>query len=113
VSAARQRLEEALAQRHTEIAALERERARMVAASEDSNADDEHDPEGSTIAFEREQLTALLERARRAADELAAALSRLAAGDYGRCLHCGGPIGDERLAARPGARQCIDCARRS
>ena len=32
----------------------------MVAASRDSNADDEHDPEGATIAFERAQLRAIL-----------------------------------------------------
>ena len=111
MKAERQRLEQALAQRQAQLAALERERARTVAASEDSNADDEHDPEGSTIAFEREQLTALLDQARRDAAEFRAALARLAAGDYGRCERCGGPIGDERLAARPGARHCIDCAR--
>ncbi len=44
---------------------LEREHARMLEASLDSNADDEHDPEGATIAFEREQLTAALVRTAR------------------------------------------------
>ena len=28
----------------------------VVAASRDTNADDEHDPEGATIAFERSQV---------------------------------------------------------
>ena len=28
----------------------------VVAASRDTNADDEHDPEGATIAFERSQI---------------------------------------------------------
>jgi hypothetical protein len=36
----------------------------LFTASRDSNADDEHDPEGATIGFERAQLTALLAAAR-------------------------------------------------
>ena len=32
----------------------------VVAASRDTNADDEHDPEGATIAFERSQVGALI-----------------------------------------------------
>ena len=107
----RERLQAALSGQQAQIAALELDRARTVEASEASNADDEHDPEGSTIAFEREQLAALLAQARRDAEELRAALGRLDTGDYGRCERCGGPIGVERLAARPGARHCIDCAR--
>src|SRR4051812_46583337 len=36
----------------------EEDLAALFAASRDSNADDEHDPEGQTIAYERAQLTA-------------------------------------------------------
>ena len=82
----------------------------IVAASRDSNADDEHDPEGSTIAFERSQVGALTEQARHHLAEIDAALSRLAAGTYGICDRCGRPIPDERLRARPVARTCIGCA---
>ncbi len=32
----------------------------VVEASRDANADDEHDPEGATIAFERAQVAALV-----------------------------------------------------
>jgi len=32
-------------------------------------------------------------------------------GVYGICETCGRPIAPERLAARPAARTCIDCAR--
>jgi RNA polymerase-binding transcription factor DksA len=28
------------------------------------------------------------------------------------CEACGGPIGEERLAALPATRVCVDCARR-
>ena len=81
-----------------------------MAASRDTNADDEHDPEGATIAFERSQIGALARQARSRLDEIDAALARVAAGTYGVCESCGLPIGEERLAARPAARTCIRCA---
>jgi RNA polymerase-binding protein DksA len=94
-----------------QIEALTREFDEVVAASRSSNADDEHDPEGATIAFERQQVVALLEQARRRLADVEAALARRDAGDYGICENCGRPIAPERLAARPAARTCIDCAR--
>ena len=84
----------------------------MVEASRDDNADDEHDPEGSTIAFERQQLASVLERTRRSRSDAQHALDQLAAGTYGTCERCGRPIAPERLEARPDARLCIECARR-
>ena len=93
-----------------QIAAFERDFAGVVAASEASNADDEHDPEGATIAFERAQLAALLDQARARLADLDTALERVDAGSYGRCERCGGAIGAERLEARPAARTCISCA---
>jgi RNA polymerase-binding transcription factor DksA len=99
--------EAALAQ----IESLTREFDGVVAASKASNADDEHDPEGATIAFERQQVVALLDQAQRRLADVDAALARRAAGGYGICETCGRPIAPERLAARPAARTCIDCAR--
>ena len=94
-----------------QIDALTREFDEVVDASRSSNADDEHDPEGATIAFERQQVVALLEQARRRLADVEAALAHREAGDYGICESCGRPIAPERLAARPAARTCIDCAR--
>jgi DnaK suppressor protein len=94
-----------------QIESLTREFDGVVAASRASNADDEHDPEGATIAFERQQVVALLEQARRRLADVEAALARRDAGDYGTCETCGRPIAADRLAARPAARTCIDCAR--
>jgi len=82
----------------------------LFAASRDSNADDEHDPEGVTIGFERAQLTALLSAARERIAEIDEALRRVEAGTYGVCEGCGQPIAEERLAVRPFARSCIACA---
>ena len=93
------------------IATLTGEFDAVVAASRASNADDEHDPEGATIAFERQQVAALLAASRRRLADAEAALARRDEGTYGVCQTCGAPIGDERLAARPAARTCIACAR--
>jgi RNA polymerase-binding transcription factor DksA len=82
----------------------------IVAGSADSNADDEHDPEGSTIAFERAQKSALLEDARAYLDELDSAAARLDDGSYWTCTRCGGAIAAARLTARPATRTCISCA---
>ena len=85
----------------------------MVAASRDANIDDEHDPEGATIAFERSQVSALARQARDHLAEVDAALQRLDEGTYGVCERCGRPIAPGRLEARPTARLCIECASRS
>ncbi|HSO63574.1 MAG TPA: TraR/DksA C4-type zinc finger protein [Ornithinibacter sp.] len=82
----------------------------LVAASRDSNADDEHDPEGQTIAYERSQLGALTDRVRDHLAELQAATDRLAAGTYGVCEVCGGSIDPARLEARPTAATCVEHA---
>jgi DnaK suppressor protein len=81
----------------------------IVSASADANADDEHDPEGSTIAFERAQVAALREQARTQLIELDRAGLRLEDGTYGRCERCGQDIAPERLAARPATRTCVRC----
>jgi RNA polymerase-binding protein DksA len=91
------------------IVALERDFDRIVESTPEVT-DDEHDPEGSTIAFERAQLTAVLDQARRHLEELDRALGRLRDGSYGTCVVCGAPIGAERLEARPVASTCIVCA---
>jgi RNA polymerase-binding protein DksA len=82
----------------------------IVAASQDVSTDDEHDPDGATIAYERAQVRALLGQARRHLADLDRAEERLAEGSYGTCERCGRPIGAARLEARPAARTCIDCA---
>ena len=92
------------------VAALERDFVGLAEAASSAGTDDEHDPEGATLAFERQHAAALLESAREQVAALDAALERLAQGRYGRCDQCGRPIGRERLAARPAARTCIECA---
>ena len=90
--------------------ALEREFSQLAEAASAGGTDDEHDPEGATLAFERQHTAALLDQAREQVAAIDAALARLAAGRYGVCDQCGQPIGAERLAARPSAVTCVRCA---
>ena len=102
-----------LADRRTALERLARLRSDfggIVDASRDSNADDEHDPEGATIAFERSQVSTLVRQAQHHLREIDAALARLEDGSYGRCERCGRPIPEPRLEARPVARNCVGCA---
>jgi len=93
------------------IGALERELLGII-ESGSAGADDEHDPEGATLAFERQHVVALLGQARQHLALVDAAMVRLAEGSYGGCVICGGPIGADRLAARPVSSACIRCASR-
>lgn len=108
--AARARLLAVRADAVARLGALRAEVAGIVEASRDSNADDEHDPDGATIAFERAQVDALARDAAARVEEVDAALARLDAGTYGVCEACGQPVADGRLEARPTARTCVACA---
>jgi RNA polymerase-binding transcription factor DksA len=81
----------------------------IVESSELVATDDEHDPEGHTIAFERQQVAGLLRAARARLKDLDAALKRVDDGTDGTCATCGGRIADERLEAIPGTAHCIEC----
>ncbi|MGU3292668.1 TraR/DksA family transcriptional regulator [Williamsia sp. M5A3_1d] len=103
------------AERAEASALIDSMRARLAAvvdASIDEHADDEHDPEGSTLAFERGQLVAQIERSTQRVAEVDAALARLEAGTFGQCLDCGRDIAEVRLEALPATGVCISCASR-
>ncbi len=96
-----------------QLASLRQRFDDIVAAAELTSTDDEHDPEGATIAYERAQVTALARQAEQDLAAIDAALGHVADGTVGICAECGGPIAWERLVALPGARTCIECARRA
>lgn len=93
-----------------QLDALSRDFEAFVAGAEYVNTDDEHDPEGATIAFERAQVVSLRREAQIRLASLDRALDRLEEGTYGTCGGCGGPIGAERLEALPGVEVCVECA---
>jgi DnaK suppressor protein len=82
----------------------------VVEASRAVATDDEHDPEGATIAYERAQLDAVLGMTRSHLADLDLALTRVRDGTYGNCQDCGQSIGEARLHAQPTATMCVACA---
>jgi RNA polymerase-binding transcription factor DksA len=105
-----ERLRERLAAVEQRIAAQLRTVEAISESVRDSNSDDEHDPEGTTLAYERQQAAALAAEAAAERDRLLAALDRVAAGTYGVCEVCGGPIPEGRLEVRPAATRCVEHA---
>jgi DnaK suppressor protein len=93
-----------------QIANLQHSFAGIVDGTELTSTDDEHDPEGTTIAYERAQVSALLTQARDDLVALDAALERIDDGTIETCEMCSGPIAFERLLALPGVRTCVRCA---
>jgi RNA polymerase-binding transcription factor DksA len=110
---ARSRLNTDREQALERIAELEREFAAIVTSASEGSAggDDEHDPEGATVAFERQHIAALVSQAGEHLADIDAALRKVDSGIYEICDRCGGPIGEERLAARPASLICVRCAR--
>ena len=92
------------------IRSLSRNFDSIVEATLHTATDDEHDPEGSTIAFERSQTSSMLASAEKHLADVDTALEKIDQGRYGLCERCGRPVSTERLLARPVARTCIACA---
>lgn len=92
------------------LADLEQLHLRIVDASRDDNADDEHDTEGQTIAWDRAQNSALVDATKERIAEIDRATKRFEDGWDGSCAACGAPIPHERLLARPTATRCVACA---
>ncbi len=63
---------------------------------------------GSSLS-EADRTEAILHSARSQRDEVLAALARIEANTYGRCIGCGGEIPEGRLDARPDAARCVGC----
>ncbi|MGQ4515044.1 TraR/DksA C4-type zinc finger protein [Streptomyces sp. DW26H14] len=109
-AAVRARLTTEYAEARGRIAALVREFEGIVEANALVAVDDEHDPEGSSTAFERAHVAALLARERGHLAEVDRAFERLERGEYGRCAVCGELIAPERLEIRPATDTCVRCA---
>ncbi|MEV0053990.1 TraR/DksA C4-type zinc finger protein [Saccharopolyspora shandongensis] len=109
---ARELLAEERASALARVESLERHLESIGEVSTWTGTDDEHDPEGATLAYERAQVQGLLADARHELDELDRAAARLDKGTYGVCARCGNPIAPERLEALPAATTCIACATR-
>ena len=65
--------------------------------------------EDMNLAVDREMATVDLERKFRLVRQIADALVRLEAGEYGWCLRCGAEIAAARLQSVPWAAHCLRC----
>lgn len=92
------------------LESLERSFDQIVSYSEGTPPDDEHDPEGATVGWERAQLSALRDQALEHLRQLEDAQVRLERGTYGRCERCAGAVEPQRLEARPATQLCVACA---
>ncbi|MBO2459048.1 TraR/DksA family transcriptional regulator [Actinomadura violacea] len=101
-AAARSRLEAMIEDLDRSIAILRGESPERENAPADA---------GSGLS-EHHRVEAALDALRRHRGAVRAALDRLAAGTYGRCVGCGGPVPEGRLEARPDAARCVPCQAR-
>lgn len=106
----RERLAEERERAQDRLAHLRREREEIVATVQLDPPDDEHDPDGATLAWEREQLAAMIKAQTGRIAAIDEALARVAAGTHGICEGCGEPIPALRQQVRPAATHCVDCA---
>ncbi|MEP7089298.1 MAG: TraR/DksA C4-type zinc finger protein [Nocardioidaceae bacterium] len=69
--------------------------------------------EGTSMAVDRLSQVAVHDKLQVTLADVDRASAKLAEGTYGTCDVCGGPVGDERLAALPWAGVCVrDAAHR-
>jgi RNA polymerase-binding transcription factor DksA len=102
LAAAKARLEASLVELEGRLATLARDLSEPPSSDWEDLAIEQEDDE----ALEHQGL--LVER------EIASvrrALGRIQDGTYGTCVRCGEEVAPERLAARPEAALCINCAR--
>jgi DnaK suppressor protein len=75
----------------------------------DTNIEPEVEEEGQEENIAR-LLARLDDRGKAEIEAIDAALARIAAGEYGRCVACGEAIPPARLDAMPTATTCVSCA---
>lgn len=97
----RERLERALASVNHTGSLLEETGDLAIGAGD-------HLADSATETYARELDGGLGENVEHVLEEIEAALRRIEEGTFGTCEVCGGPIGEERLAAVPYATLCID-----
>lgn len=97
---ARAQLESMLAELDRSIMVLRGDR---VAVGDRSAAD-----AGSDLT-DADRAQAMIDVTTRQRTAVVAALKRIDAGVYGRCVDCGDAVPEGRLAARPEAARCVQC----
>jgi DnaK suppressor protein len=109
-NAARSRLEELLAELESSAAVLQHSGG---ADTGELSTLDQHPADSGTSLADADREEASLEVLLAQQERVRAALARVQAGTYGRCVSCGKELPDERLDARPEAERCVDCQQKA
>jgi YteA family regulatory protein len=80
-------------------------------ATQELSMVDNHPADLGSENYERAKDISLHERNLLTLHKVEEALEKMEKGKYGRCVHCGQPIGDERLDALPYTEYCVECKR--
>ncbi len=101
-----------LAQEHDRLQVIkdDLQEARGAAGelAQELSSADQHPADVGTETFEREKDLSILDSVEGELADVEHALHRIDDGTYGTCEACGKPISDERLAALPATRFCVD-----
>ncbi len=86
------------------------EEAERTVGGMNTTADNFPDPtDRALLEGNRNLLLRIRDRERKLLAKIDEAIERIEDGSYGKCESCGGPIGVERLKARPVTTLCIEC----
>jgi DnaK suppressor protein len=85
------------------------EAERTVGGMTDSKENFPDPTDRASLESNRNAILRIRDRERKLLNKIDEALQRIADGSYGLCEACAGPIGLDRLKARPVTTFCIDC----
>lgn len=102
---ARTRLEQMLQSLEASSTTLEREGA---GDSSELSHVDQHPADTASEVSDMQRESAVLDVMDDQRSQVKAALARLDAGTYGRCIDCGKELTEDRLDARPEAARCVE-----
>jgi RNA polymerase-binding transcription factor DksA len=97
---------------HRRLEAMLADLDRSITRLEGQPGFDGHPADAGADLSDADRVMAALQSLRRQRNAVLAALQRVAAGTYGRCVTCAKPIAEGRLEARPEAVRCITCQAR-
>lgn len=93
-----------------QLAGLDEELSALRRARDGLSDDDEHDPDGVPMSAQWDRLEGLKQAKLAALAAIDQASARASSGADELCEVCGRTIAPARLAVRPEATTCIDCA---
>jgi DnaK suppressor protein len=102
-------VDDATARAQLESMLAELDRSIMVLRGDPVPVGDRSLADAGIDLTDADRAQAMIDVATRQRTAVLAALKRIDAGVYGRCVDCGDAVPEGRLAARPEAARCVQC----